>query len=194
MRMNKIIGLLLLLALGCISCKNAEKEIDKFEITKQYFQVLNNSDYSKMSSWFADSLVTKEGGYEQAYSQNEYLEFLKWDSVFDPNYEILTMEQEGELVKAKISKHDKRILFLLEEPFITNQIIRFQNDKIISIETDYVNFDHLVWERNKNELLNWIDKNHPELNGFIYDQTEAGGLNFLKAIELYQKSKNSLIK
>lgn len=185
--MNKIIGLLLLFIIGFISCKNSEKEIDKLAISKQYYNVLSTSDYSRMSSWFADSLVTKEGEYEQVYSQSEYLEFLKWDSVFDPNYEILKIEQEDEMIKAKISKNDKRILFLLEEPFITNQIIRFQNDKIISVETDYVNFDYPIWERNKKELLSWIDKNHPELNGFIYDQTEAGGLKFLKAIELYKK-------
>lgn len=188
-RMNKIIGLLLLINIGYISCKNSENEIDKLEIVKQYYAVLNNSDYSGMSSWFADSLVTKEGGYEQVYSQSEYLEFLKWDSVFDPTYEILKIEQEGEMVKATISKSDKRILFLLEELFITNQIIRFQNDKILSVETTYVNFDYPIWERNKNELLSWIDENHPELNGFIYDQTETGGLKYLKAIELYEKTK-----
>jgi hypothetical protein len=43
------------------------------------------------------------------YSQSDYLEFLKWDSVFDPNYEILEIEQKEGIVKAKISKIDKRI-------------------------------------------------------------------------------------
>ena len=187
--MTKLTSLLLLCTIGFISCENAEREIDKLEITKQYYTVLNNSDYSSMSSWFADSLITKEGGYEQVYSQNEYLEFLKWDAVFNPNYKILKMEQEGEIVKAKISKKDKRILFLLEEPFITNQLIRFQNDKILSVETTYVNFDYPIWEQNKNELLSWIDKHHPTLNGFLYDQTETGGLKFLKAIELYKNKQ-----
>ncbi len=183
--MNKIIGLLLLLATGFVSCKSSEKKIDKLEIAKQFFSVHNDSNYSGMSDWFADSLVMKEGLYELAYSQSEYVKFLKWDSVFDPSYEVLTIEQVGETVKAKVSKNDMRILFLNEEPFITNQIIRFQNDKIVSVEIDYVSFNNAIWEKNKNELLNWTKTNHPELDGFINDQTEAGGTKFLKAIELY---------
>ena len=187
--MNKTIKLLLLLTIGFISCKTSEKEIDKVEIAKQYFNVLDNSDYSGMSEWFADSLKTIEGEYEQTYSKSEYLEFLKWDSVFDPNYEILEIDEKDGIVKAKISKIDKRIAFLHEEPFITNQTIKFQNKKIISVEIEYMDFKESTWERNRNGLLSWIDNNHPELNGFIYDQTESGGIKFLKAIELYKNKK-----
>ncbi len=187
--MNKTIVLLLLLTLGFVSCKNSEKEIDSIEIAKQYFNVLDNSDYSKMSNWFADSLTTIEGEYKQTYSKSGYFEFLKWDSVFDPNYEILEIEQKNGIVKAKISKMDKRISFLHEGPFITNQTITFQNEKIISVETEYVDFNETTWEKNRNALLSWIDENHPELNGFIYDQTESGGMKYLKAIELYKNKK-----
>ena len=187
--MNKTIVLLLLLTIGIISCKNSEKEIDRAEITKQYFKNLDNSDYSKISEWFAESIKTIEGEHKNTYSKKEYLEILKWDSVFEPNYEILEIEQKDGIVKAKISKMDKRIFFLHEKPFITNQIIKFQKDKIISIETDYLNFNYPTWEKNKNGLLSWIEENHPELNGFIYDQTESGGTKFLKAIELYENKK-----
>lgn len=187
--MNKIKILSLLLSIGFISCKTAEKEIDKIEIAKKYYSVLDNSNYSGINTWFSDSLITKEGEYEQHYSKSEYLEFLKWDAVFDPSYEILEMELQDGIVNVQISKMDKRIFFLHEEPFITRQIIRFEKDKIISIETDYVNFQENTWARNKTELLSWIDENHPELNGFIYDQTEAGGMKFLKAIELYKNKK-----
>ena len=177
------------MTIGFISCKNSKKEIDRVEITKQYFKVLDNSDYSKISDWFADSLKTIEGEHKNTYSKSEYLEILKWDSVFEPNYEILEIEQKDGIVKAKISKMDKRIFFLHEKPFIMNQIISFQKNKIISVETDYLNFDYPTWEKNKNGLLSWIDKNHPELNGFINDLTEDGGMKFLKAIELYKNKK-----
>lgn len=186
--MNKIL-ILLVLTMGFISCKDSEEEMNTIEIAKQYYKVLDNSDYPKINAWFADSLITKEGGYVQHYSQSEYLEFLKWDAVFDPSYEILEIEQLDGFVKAKISKIDKRIFFLHEEPFITNQVIRFQKDKIISVEIDYVNFNEKTWERNKTKLLSWIDENYPELNGFIYDQTEIGGMKFLKALELYKNRK-----
>lgn len=187
--MNKTITLLLLLTIGFISCKNSEKEIDRVEIAKLYYKVLDNSEYSKISNWFTDSIKTIEGEHKNTYSKDEYLEILKWDSVFEPNYEILEIEQKDGIVKAKISKMDKRILFLHEKPFITNQIIRFQKDKIASVETDYVNFDYPTWEKNKSGLMSWIDKNHPELTGFIYDLTEDGGIRFLKAIELYNNKK-----
>lgn len=187
--MNKTTILLLLLTIGFLSCKNSEKEIDRVEIAKQYFKTLDNSDYSKISDWLADSLTTIEGEYKQAYSKSDYLEFFKWDSVFDPNYKILEIGQNNGIVKAKISKMDKRISFLHEEPFITNQTIKFENNKVISVETEYVDFNEATWERNKNGLLDWIDENHPELNGFIYDQTESGGIKFLKAIELYKNRK-----
>jgi hypothetical protein len=185
--MNKTLTVLLLLTIGFISCKNSEKEFDKVEITKQYFKTLDNSDFAKISDWFGDNIKTIEGEHKNTYSKNEYLEILKWDSVFEPNYEILEIEKKNGIVNVKVSKTDKRITFLHEKPFITNQIITFEKNKISAIKTDYLNFDYQTWEKNKNELLNWIDKNHSELNGFINDLTENGGMKFLKAIELYEK-------
>lgn len=183
--MKKFFILSLFFTIGFTSCKNSDKGMDNVEIAKQYFNALDNSNYHKISVLFTDSLITKEGEYEVTYSQSEYIEFLKWDSVFNPSYKILEIEQQKGTVKAKISKMDKRISFLHEEPFVTNQVLKFQKDKIISIENEYVNFKSEIWERNRTELLKWIDENHPELNGFINDQTETGGIKFLKAINLY---------
>lgn len=180
--------LIIILTFCVVSC-NTKNDTSKIEIAKRYYSTLNSSNDSVIHTWFGDSLITKEGGYVQQYSQNEFKAFLKWDAVFDPSYQILNIEIQDTIVKTKISKLDKRILFLHEKPFITNQIIRFKEDKISSIETIYLNFDEKTWENNKTKLLSWIDKNHPELNGFIYDQTETGGIKFLKAIELYNTNK-----
>jgi len=43
--------------------------------------------------------------------------------------------------------------------------------------------------KNRSKLLSWIAKNNPELNGFIHDQTKAGGIKYLQAIDLYTKRK-----
>ena len=190
--MNKTIILLLLLTIGFISCKNSEKEIDELVIAKKYYEILDKSNVSGIEILLTDSLLTKETeyDYEQKFSKKEYVEWLKWDSVFEPTYEILEIEQENGIVKAKISKMDKRISFLHKEPIVTNQIIRFDNDKIMTIETtEYVIFKDSLFVENRERLLNWIDKNHPELNGFIHDQTESGGMKYLKAIELYKNKK-----
>ena len=191
-QINKTVNLTLLLLIGFICCKNSRKEIDKLEIAKNYYKALDSSDDLKITLLLTDSLVTKETkyDYEQIFSLKEYIEWLKWDAVFEPSYEILQMEQEDEIVKAKISKIDKRISFLHQEPIVTNQIIRFDNDKIISIETtEYVIFNDSTFVKNRDGIVSWIDENHPELNGFIHDQTETGGLKYLKAIDLYKNKK-----
>ena len=180
--------------IGFISCKSSENKTDKLEIAKQYFKALDNSSSSEMKVLLTDSLVTviPEYDYEIKYSREDYIgNWLKWDSVFDPTYKVLDMELENGIVKAKISKTDKRIFFLMEESFITNETLKFKNGKIITVETEYVNFNEATWERNKSGLLNWIEENHPELNlnRFIYDQTEYGGMKFLEAIELYKNKK-----
>lgn len=189
--MNKIIVLSLLI-IGFISCKNTEKENNRVQIAKQYFEALDESNSSKMKILLADSLITliPKYEYEVRYSKNDYVgKWLKWDSVFEPTYKVLEINLENGIIKAKVSKVDKRILFFMQKPFLTNEILRFKNNKIITIETEYLNFDEETWGKNRNKLLSWNSKNHPELNGFINDQTEAGGKKFLKALELYKNKK-----
>lgn len=188
--MIKIKHLLLFLTIGIVSCKNSKKEIDKLEIAKNYYKVLDKSIISGIEILLTDSLLTKETEYEyeQTFSKKEYVEWLKWDSVFEPTYKILEIKEENGTVKAKISKTDKRISFLHKEPIVTDQVIRFDANKITSIETTkYVIFKDSVFVKNRDGLVSWINKNHPELNGFIHDQTETGGLKYIKAIELYEK-------
>src|SRR5690606_20489125 len=159
------------------------------EIANLYYTMLDMSDHSGIETILADSLLTKEteSGYEQTFSLKEYIDWLEWDSVFDPTYEILELEQKDEIVLAKISKIDKRIMFLHGEPIVSNQILRFNNDQITSVETTkYVAFNDSTFVKNRDELVGWVNENHPELNGFLHDQTKPGGVKYLKAIELYK--------
>lgn len=175
-----------------VSCKNSEKEIDKLKIAEKYYKILDNSDVSEIEPLLTDSLLTKETeyNYEQTFSKKEYIEWLKWDSLFQPKYKILEIGKENGAVKARISKMDKRISFLHKKPIVTEQIIRFDKDKITSVETTkYIVFNDSVFVRNRDRFLKWIDDNHPEINGFIFDQTKTGGMKYLKAIELYEKEK-----
>jgi hypothetical protein len=188
--MKKLLGLSLLIAIGLVSCNNHRQEIDRLEIAKQYYRVLDRSDEVGMALLLTDSLTTRETqyNYQQTFSRSEYIEWLKWDAVFDPTYKVLEIEQEGDLVKATVAKTDKRIVFLHQEPIVTSQVIRFDRDKIIGVETTaYITFDDSTFVKNRDGLIKWIDQNHPELSGFIHDQTRSGGLKYLKAIELYQK-------
>jgi len=182
----------LVLLVGLLACKSSNKTNDKLEIAKTYYEALDRSDASAITEVLSDSLVTAipTYDYQVSFSKNDYVEkWLKWDSVFEPSYQLLEMEMDKGTVKAKVSKTDKRIHFMMHKPFLTQEILRFKNNKIATIETEYLNFDEESWEKNKSGLLSWIEANHPELNGFIYDQTEAGGKKFLKAIELYENRK-----
>ena len=192
--MYRILIIYLILLAGLMSCKKTEKTIDKLEIAEKYFKALDKSNSSEMENLLTDSLITTipKYDYEKRYSKDEYLgKWLKWDSVFEPTYKVLEMNLDNGIVNAKVSKTDKRILFFMQKPFLTNEILRFQNDKIYTVETQYLNFDEATWEKNRSGLLNWTKENHPKLNlnRYINDQTEAGGKKLSKAIELYKNKK-----
>jgi hypothetical protein len=186
--MSRAIVLLLLLTIGISSCKNSEKEFDKLEIAIHFYTAMNNSNPSKTTELITESFTTIDDGFEQEYNANEYAEWVKWDSVFQPTYEILKIKKENGIVKAKISKTDKRISFLHHNPIITEEIIQFEGKKIKEIHRTSASFNVEEFVKNRDELVNWIAENHPELNGFLNDQTKSGGMNYLKAIELYSNN------
>jgi len=186
--MHRILIISVLVLVTLTSCKNSKDKLDKLQIAKAYFTALDESNSSKLKELIADSLITSipEYDYKVRYSKPEYVnKWLKWDSVFNPTYKVLEITLEGEIVKAKVSKMDSRIQFFMQRPFVTYEVLKFEDDKISVIETEYLNFDEETWGKNRSELLNWISENHPDMNGFINDQTEAGGMKFLKALELY---------
>ncbi|WP_422857808.1 hypothetical protein ACOKFD_10020 [Flagellimonas sp. S174] len=186
--MKKAAILYLFLTIGFLSCKTSEKEISKLEIANQFYQALNNSDSAVMKVLLTDSLITKEMDYKyiQTFSKKEFIEdWLKWDSVFSPTYKVLEIEQDNKIVRATISKTDKRILLLHKKPTVWKAVLRFDADRIVSIERSNVVFNDTIWVQNRTNLINWINHNHPELNGFLNGQTESVALKYLKAIELY---------
>ncbi|MDC6405974.1 MULTISPECIES: hypothetical protein [Maribacter] len=183
--MNRILFLVVLCAIGLTSCKQSEK-IPPQEVAKEYFGMLDTSDYAKIPNLMADSLVTEEGDFTMTYSHEGYEELLRWDAVFDPSYEVLeTVQEENGTVKVRASKIDTRIQFLHEKPIITDNYITFKDGKISSLRTEYVDFDDETFGNNRTRLLTFINENHPELNGFLTDQTEAGAQKYLQALELY---------
>ncbi|MEW2921127.1 MULTISPECIES: hypothetical protein [unclassified Allomuricauda] len=135
--MKKIIVLLLLSTITYISCEKAEKETDKIEIAKKFYVAIDNSNHSKVTGLITEEFTTIDDGYEQKYVQNKYAEWVKWDSVFQPTYEILKIEKDDDIVKAKISKIDKRISFLHDQPIIMNETILFDGDRIVLNELLY---------------------------------------------------------
>ncbi len=189
---------LFLLIIGFVSCQSAGKkknnETRLLDLAQKYYKALDTSDGMLMRSVLGDSIVVREAedDYEERFSMEGYITWLEWDAVFDPTYKMLEMEEDNNIIKSKISKIDKRIQFLNEEPIVWNEIIRFDDQKITRIERiKYEDFRIEKFLQNRDKLVQWIDKNHPELSGFLYPQTSASGMKYLKAIEFYENRSNT---
>ena len=91
--------------------------------------------------------------------------------------------------KSQFQKHARERSYLNEGPVVTKERLILMDDKIYSLEVvAYISYNHEKWIGNREKLVDWISLNHPELNGFIHDQSLNGGVNYMKAIELYENS------
>ncbi|GGG53786.1 hypothetical protein GCM10011414_24340 [Croceivirga lutea] len=170
------------------SCNPIDKHASNIALAKAYYDALDNSDIPKLSTMLTDSLVTKETefNYKQTFTKSEYLQWMQWDSVFNPTYKIIALDTLANGVEVKVSKIDSRISFLHKEPIITTNIIHIKNKKIVAVETTgYEVFNDSTFVKNRDELVNWTNENHPELEGFLYEQTKEGGLKYKKAIDFF---------
>ena len=184
--MKKLLPIALVIFVLSISCTQ-KQSFDGIAATKTYFVALNESDYDKVTSLFLDSIRMREGIYTSVFSKQAYKHMFQWDSTFHPTYAIQEIEQSGDTVLMQVSKTCTRIHFLHEESTVTKERVVFQNGKIFSIEiVDFVVFNDERWATNRANLVSFVEANHPELNGFLHDQTKAGAIKYLKAIELYQ--------
>ena len=177
---------LFILILLFYSCANSNKAASKQVVIEKYFNALNNNNPDTLINLFYDSIRIGQGDYWSVYSQEDYINWLKWDAVFSPQYEILKTTPTVDGLEVTISKKDTRILFLHKVPVISTELFRFKEDKLLSVEiTSFVEYNDKTWNTNKEKLILCIKQNQPDLDGFIYDQTEAGGKNYLRAIEVY---------
>lgn len=146
--------------------------------------------FDDISSMLADSVtIIDVPDYTVTYTKDEYRMIFQWDSVFQTKNEIEILGQTDSTVDILEKKYSKRFEFLEHNPLIMKQRIHFNQGVITTIENrEYMNFDVPKWTSNRDSLVLWIDRNHPELSGFIYDLTKKGAENYLKAIELYQNA------
>ncbi|MBR9853488.1 MAG: hypothetical protein GYB37_02775 [Algicola sp.] len=187
----KKVAIFIFAILVFISCGSNKKEVNKAEMAGAYIEGLNTSNYTQVVELFLDSVRFNEMDYVRTFSKEGYQDLFQWDSVFKPEYEMLEMKEENGELHLKVLKKCERILFLQNKPFITHEVMKFKEGAIHSIDiVEYVDFNDSLWAGNREKLVNWISEYHPELNGFIHDQTKVGALNFKKAIELYRNRNN----
>lgn len=177
----KAIGTILVLLLFAACTPSS----DLSQITKDFYAAMEVHDHTKIISFYSDSVRIIGKDYRSLYTKEAYKDWLEWDEVFAPTYEILSLTERNNFVEAQIRKSDPRILFLNGEPYVTTERLNFENGKLQSIEIIEEKYNQAHWVENRQLLVKWIAENHPELDGFIFDQTKEGGLRYKEALELY---------
>lgn len=181
--MNKVVFILLVILF--LSCEN--HSINESEQIITYYDGLKTGDFNQIKATISDSLNIIEGDYIMRFDQEGFYEHFKWDSIFNPIYELKKVEQVGGDFITEIEVRSSRFKFLKNNPLMSRHQFHFESGRISKIENiGFVGTYWKVWENQKSSLVNWIHSNHPELDGFINDLTMQGGLDYLKAIELYE--------
>jgi len=172
-----------------MSCGN--QELSKKEVAANYYKARGSSNYNEIVKLISDSLTITEGDYVMPYNANTFYEVFKWDSIFQPSYEVIELEEKNQEVIASVKLSSIRNRFLKNDYMICKYKLSFNSSKINNIESlDCEGADWNAWEKERDSLVNWIGVNHPELNGFINDMTMQGAQNYLKAIEFYESKSN----
>lgn len=185
--MKKILLLLLVIAIsGCTKKVSTPSE----QITA-YYNGFKNSDYNQIKRTLADSLITTEGDYIMPFSRKSYYEKFKWDSVFKPIYKLVAIENLEEQAVATVTVNSLKFEFLKNSPMTCTYRFHFKSGKIAKIENlDCPDANWEIWEKQVDVLVNWVQLNHPELDGFIHDLSMNGAIDYMKAIDLYTNRKN----
>ena len=176
-----VFSLIIFLA-GC-----GNRKLSPTELVTKYYNAFNSSDFNQLMLLTTDSITIVEGDYVMHYSHDSFYEQFKWDSIFQPTYKIVELEDQNIQVIATVASSSKRYEFLKNNPLTCRYEISFDSDKITKLEVlECFDADWNVWENERDSLVNWVTINHPELDGFVHDLTMNGAINYLKAIELYQ--------
>lgn len=169
------------------SCKFSNDKFTPEQVVKEYFKGLNNHGFNEISPYIADSIMTLEGDYLLSRTFDEFYVLFQWDSVFLPHYELIEIKTVNNKVEATVSKTCKRIQYLHDTAIVYKVMVDVADNQIVSVQTnEYIVFDFEKWQTNRDTLVAWIDNHHPDLSGFVNDQTTTGAQNYLKAIDLFR--------
>ena len=188
---KNIIRILLCTVFGfLISCNQPDHE----STYTKYIYSYNIAGFKSISGIIADTIILKDiEGYEVRYTRSQFKKYYLWDSVFKPEIRVISLTCTDSTVEVTQSTSSQRFEFLENSPLITRKRIYFQNGKIKTIENlEYLNVNWGIWTRKRDSLVNWIDLNHTDLSGFIYDQSLIGAQKYMEAIKLYNQANGRM--
>ncbi|WP_035336518.1 hypothetical protein [Dokdonia sp. PRO95] len=177
---------LFLLTLLCILTGCTQKEATSQETVAAYYKAVAEGNYKEISSLISDSITITAGDYVMPFDKESYYEHFKWDSIFKPSYEVVSIENDSAQVIATVAVSSLRFEFLKNNPLTCSHNIYLHDGKITKLEEITcidVNWD--VWQQERDSLVAWTARNHPELDNFINDLSMKGAIKYKKAMELY---------
>ncbi len=173
---------------GC----NDQKLTHKEAVTT-YYNALDTGNFNEIKKVISDSITIIGGDYVMLFNQDSFYEHYKWDSIFKTTYDILELEEKNNLVFSTVASKSIKNEFLKNNPLTCKFKISFESGKISKIEDfKYIGTDWDSWVNERDSLVSWISKNHPNLDGFVHDLTMRGSINYVKAIALYENHKKAL--
>jgi len=93
-----------------------EQKLTHQETVTKYYQARNAVDYNQIKKYVNDSITITEGDYIMPYPQHTFYEVFKWDSIFQPSYEIAELKKKGNQIIASITLNSIRNEFLKNSP------------------------------------------------------------------------------
>jgi hypothetical protein len=185
--MNTIFGIILAV-FALVACQQTKSDL---ELVQQYYKGLNNGDYQMVADVIGESLIMRENqdNFEVAFNTEEFHKWFQWDSVFNPIYEIKPSQLVNDTLRIAVTKTCDRILLFHEAPITFLAYFEISNGRINAINRyDYLDTDWAKWIQNREDLIVWINGNHPHLNGFMNRQDKLYAERFASAIKLFKTS------
>ncbi len=180
----KHVPYLLFLQLLLIGC--SDQKLTPGETVIRYYAARDALNFNETEKLLSDSITITEGDYVMSYNTDNFYEVFKWDSLFQPSYKIVELEENKNHIVVTVFLNSIRLNFLNHGPMTCQYKITFRDEKIAKFESlDCTDVDWNTWQKNRDHLVRWTHDNHPELGGFIHDMTANGARNYLHAIEHY---------
>jgi len=164
-------NILFILFILCFLIGCSDKRITHQERVTQFYTAFDASDYNEIQTHISDTITFISGDYKTPYNIDTFYEYFKWDSIFKTTYRIVDIKEENNTVITSVASTSSRYEFLKNNPLTCEFKISFNKGKIFEIKTLECTANWNVWQQERDSLVSWIDKKHPELNGFIYDMT-----------------------
>ena len=184
---------ILILFLLCFLTGCSKQKLSHKDLVSKYYNAFDAGNYDEIKAIISDSVTLISGDYVTPYDHDSFYVFFKWDSIFKSAYEIVELEEKNNDIIVTVAQDNIRNEFLKNNPLVYKVKISFTSDKISKLEElESLDVNWEVWARERDSLVNWIKKNHPDLDGFVNDLTMKGSREYLKAIQLYTSNKDSL--